>query len=110
MLGPEVMLGVSVSNVEEARKAQADGADYLGLGHIFPTISKEKPDPPLGIAMIESVRKAVDLPIVAIGGIGAENACEVISAGASGLAVISAVASAQDPTAATRELVRRIWL
>ncbi|NTV01195.1 MAG: thiamine phosphate synthase [Chlorobiaceae bacterium] len=110
MLGPDAIVGVSVSNVEEAGKALADGADYLGLGHIFPTVSKDKPNPPLGIPMIESVRKAVDLPIVAIGGIGADNACEVIGAGASGLAVISAVTSAPDPTAATRELVRRVWL
>jgi thiamine-phosphate pyrophosphorylase len=110
MLGPEVLLGVSVSNVEEARRAHADGADYLGLGHIFPTVSKEKPDPPLGIAMIEPVRKAVDLPIVAIGGIDADNASEVIRAGASGLAVISAVASAENPIDATRELIRKIWL
>ncbi|NTU68543.1 MAG: thiamine phosphate synthase [Chlorobiaceae bacterium] len=110
LLGPEILLGVSVSNVEEAVKAHAEGADYLGLGHIFPTVSKEKPNPPLGIPMIESVRKAVDLPIVAIGGIGTDNAAEVMKAGASGLAVISAVASAGDPTAAARELVRRIWL
>ena len=110
MLGPEVIIGVSVSDVEESKRALADGADYLGLGHIFPTISKEKTNPPLGIPMIESVKESVGLPIVAIGGIAVDNAGEVVRAGAAGLAVISAIASAEDPVAATRELVRRVWL
>ncbi len=109
MLGPDAILGVSASNVDEAVKAREDGADYIGLGHIFPTRSKDKPVPPLGTAAIGEVRKAVGLPVVAIGGIDPENVTEVMKAGASGIAVISAVAGAQNPSAAARHLVQRIW-
>ncbi|NTU93804.1 MAG: thiamine phosphate synthase [Chlorobiaceae bacterium] len=109
ILGPDAVIGVSVSCVEEARKAHNDGASYIGLGHIFPTSSKEKSSPPLGTTAIETVSKAVDLPVVAIGGIGPVNAAGVIRAGASGIAVISAVTGAANPVMATRELVRTIW-
>jgi thiamine-phosphate pyrophosphorylase len=109
ILGPHALIGVSVSGIDEARRAMADGAGYIGLGHIFPTCSKDKSSPPLGTGVIRDVRRAVDLPVVAIGGIGPENVSMVMDAGASGIAVISAVAGAENPSAATKELVRRIW-
>jgi thiamine-phosphate pyrophosphorylase len=109
MLGSATILGISACNVEEAIRARDDGADYIGLGHIFPTCSKDKPFPPLGTLAIGEVRKAVGLPVVAIGGIGPENVAEVVKAGASGIAVISAVTGAEDPSAAARDLVQRIW-
>jgi thiamine-phosphate pyrophosphorylase len=109
MLGPDALIGVSADGVNEARRALEDGADYIGLGHIFPTYSKDKPDPPLGTSVIGEVKKVVGLPVVAIGGIGPDNVEEVMNAGASGIAVISAVSGAQNPTAAARNLVRRIW-
>lgn len=110
ILGPDAIIGVSVSSADEARIAQDAGADYVGLGHIYPTFSKDKPLPPLGTSAIGEVAGAIELPVVAIGGIGHANASEVMTAGASGIAVISAVTGAEDPVAATRDLMRRIWL
>ena len=108
LLGPAAMIGVSVSCAEEAIKAAADGASYIGVGHIFPTFSKDKASPPLGTAAIKPIRNAAQLPVIAIGGIDLDNADDVIRAGASGIAVISAVSDSDDPAAAARELVRRI--
>lgn len=109
ILGPDALIGVSVSGIDEARQAVADGAGYIGLGHIFPTYSKDKSSPPLGTGIIRAVRRAVSLPVVAIGGIDPDNVSRVMEAGASGIAVISAVSGAENPSLATRELVRRIW-
>ena len=108
LFGPDAIIGVSVSSVAEAAQASLDGADYIGVGHIFPTFSKEKTTPPLGTAVIESIRKAAGLPVVAIGGIGLKNAYEVMKAGASGIAVISAVSDAGNPKEASIALVRQI--
>ncbi len=108
LLGPGSIIGVSVSNVAEAEKASLDGADYIGVGHIFPTVSKEKTTLPLGTSPIREIGKAAGLPMIAIGGIDAGNAQDVMKAGVSGLAVISAVSGAPDPVAATRELVNII--
>jgi len=108
LLGSEKLIGVSVSNPSEAAKAAKEGADYLGVGHIFPTSSKEKPMPPIGTSAIRPIIEASGLPVIAIGGIELQNVAEVIKAGASGVAVISAVSGSADPVAATRELVKRI--
>jgi len=108
LLGPETLIGVSVSTPSEAAKAAEAGADYLGVGHIFPTSSKEKPMPPIGTGAIRPIIEASGLPVIAIGGIELQNVAEVIKAGASGVAVISAVSGSADPVAATRELVKRI--
>ena len=108
LLGPEAIIGVSVSCIEDAVKAAKESASYIGVGHIFPTFSKNKPSAPLGTAAIRPIRNAAQLPVIAIGGIERDNAAEVIRAGASGIAVISAVSESDDPTAATRELVKRI--
>jgi thiamine-phosphate pyrophosphorylase len=110
LLGPDAIIGVSVANAAEAEKARHDGADYIGAGHIFPTFSKDKTTAPLGTSPIRAIGKAAGMPVVAIGGIGAGNIQEVMKAGASGIAVISAVSGTDDPVAATRDLVGRIWL
>lgn len=104
LLGPRAVLGISVSNVEEALAAVTAGADYLGFT-VWTTPTK--PDAiPRGVHGLRAVVDAVDLPVVAIGGIDATNAREVMEAGgASGVAVVSAVGAAADPVAATRELV-----
>lgn len=108
LLGPETIIGVSVSSAAEAAKAAEEGASYIGVGHIFATFSKEKLSEPLGTAAIRPIGKAAGLPVIAIGGIEHDNAAEVIRAGASGIAVISAVSDSDDPATAARELVRRI--
>lgn len=108
LLGPDSIIGVSVSNVAEAEKARLDGADYIGVGHIFPTVSKEKTTLPLGTSPIREIGKAAGVPMIAIGGIDAGNVQDVMTAGVSGIAVISAVSGAPDPVAAARELVNII--
>ena len=107
IMGPGKILGVSVVTVEEALQAEKDGADYLGVGPVFEARGT-KPDTgePLGVGCITRIRPHCRLPIVAIGGITAENAREVREAGADAAAVISAIVSAEDISEATRRLKR----
>jgi len=100
LLRPGMILGVSTHSVEQARRAQADGADYVAVGAMFPTDTK--PDFELvGPALVRAVRGEIRVPLVGIGGITPENAGQVIAAGADGVAVISAVCAAPDPRAAS---------
>lgn len=102
-LGPGPILGVSVSSPEQARAAEAMGADYLGVT-VWATATKPEAVP-VGPEGLRAVVEATPLPVVGIGGVDAGNAPQVLAAGAAGVAVISAVAAAPDPVAATRELV-----
>ena len=107
MLGEDAIVGRSVSSPEEARAADRAGADYLGVGAVYGTDTKDVADERDGIGL-ETVREiddAVDLPIVAIGGIDASNAEPVVDAGADAVAVISALTRADDVAAAAGELV-----
>jgi len=101
-LGPERILGVSVGNEDEAKTAEAAGADYLGVT-VWETATKPEAIP-IGLEGLRAVAGATALPVVGIGGIDIGNAREVLAAGASGIAVIGAVAKADDPTGAVREL------
>ena len=101
---PGFIIGVSVGKVEEAVEAEREGADYVALSPTFSTASKDNAGPGLGLDRLREIRRAVSLPIVAIGGISRQNARDVIAAGADGIAVISAVVSSPDMTAAAREL------
>lgn len=105
IMGPGKILGVSVATAEEAIRAEKDGADYLGVGPVFEARGT-KPDTvePLGVDCIARIRRHCRLPIVAIGGINAENARKVREAGADAVAVISAIVSADDISQATRRL------
>jgi thiamine-phosphate pyrophosphorylase len=110
LLGPATIIGVSVSNYAEAQRAADQGADYIGVGHIFLTVSKQKINPPIGLHTLREITARISLPVVAIGGIDEKNAEEVLRAGASGIAVISAVSDAENPLLAARrfvELIRR---
>lgn len=105
-LGDDATIGRSVSTVEGAKEAAAAGADYLGVGAVFATGSKET-DPEqseIGLDAVRAIDAAVDIPFVGIGGIDATNARDVIEAGADGVAVISAITDTGDPEAATRAL------
>ena len=109
LLGPDPLIGVSVSTPEEAVRAAEDRASYIGVGHIFPTFSKDKPSKPLGTSALRTIANAASgLPVIAIGGIDLDNAGEVIRAGATGIAVISAVSGSEDPVSATRDLFNSI--
>lgn len=105
IMGPARILGVSVNTVEEAVLAERDGADYLGVGPVFEARGT-KPDAglPLGVDRIARIRRRCSLPIVAIGGINAENARTVREAGADAAAVISAIVAADDIAHAARRL------
>ncbi|MUW15162.1 thiamine phosphate synthase [Halorubrum sp. CBA1125] len=105
-LGEEAVVGCSTSTVEEARAAERAGADYLGVGAIYGTSSKDVPDGKDGVGSerVAAIADAVDLPVIGIGGIDAANARPVVEAGATGVAVISAITAAEDPEAATATL------
>ncbi|MGN6031219.1 MAG: thiamine phosphate synthase [Thermomicrobiales bacterium] len=100
---PLPFVGVSVHTVEEGIAAVRDGADYLTFGHVFPTASHPG-EPPAGLDPLHALAGAVEVPVFAIGGIDASNVREVLHAGASGIAVISAILDAPDPAAATSDL------
>ncbi|ELY64057.1 thiamine phosphate synthase [Natronococcus jeotgali] len=110
LLGPEAIVGCSASTVEEARRAEADGADYLGVGSVYGTTSKDVPEAENGIGpeRIAAIVEAVSIPVVGIGGITADNAGPVVEAGAAGVAVISEIAAADDPAVATDALARTV--
>lgn len=103
------ILGVSVHNGEEARIAIAAGADYFGVGPIFPTVTKNDANPVQGLSILGRLRsEGFSLPIVAIGGISTQNAASVIEAGADGISVISAICLAEDIMMAAAELKRQV--
>ncbi|NMW18668.1 MAG: thiamine phosphate synthase [Chlorobiaceae bacterium] len=105
LLGNKRIIGISASCAEEALQAEKDGADYIGFGHIYPTISKQKEHAPLGPDNLQKSVESISLPVIAIGGINAENAPLLISRGASAVAVISAVSRAKEPSKAAYELL-----
>lgn len=109
LLGQRKIIGGTVHSIEQAIQAEKDGADYLGYGHIFATQSKIKSTQPVGLIELEKVCKIIKIPILAVGGIDASNARNVISAGVHGIAVIGAVAKSSDPTKAVKELKEQIY-
>jgi len=104
LTGPDMIIGISAECVEDAVRAQAEGADYVGISPVFSTPTKTDTAPPLGLEGVAAVRAAVSLPLVGIGGIGPANASAIIRAGCDGVAVVSAIVSAADPVRASREL------
>jgi thiamine-phosphate pyrophosphorylase len=107
LLRRRMIMGVSTHSVEQARRAQSDGADYVAVGAMFPT--QTKPDFELvGPALVRAVRPEIRVPLVAIGGITPSNVADVIRAGADGVAVISAVCASRDPAAASADFLDAI--
>ncbi len=104
LVGPGRLVGVSVENIDQARQAQADGADYVGASPIFATPTKPDALAPIGIESLRELARLCQIPVVAIGGINRSNAAEVLQAGAAGIAVVSAIVSAEDVERAAREL------
>ena len=103
------ILGISAHNLEEANKAIADGADYLGLGPIFETKTKEDAKEVQGVNLIRSFREnGIQQPLVGIGGISTRNAASVIQSGADGISVISAISQAESIVERTKELQRLV--
>lgn len=108
LAGSSLLIGISVESVDDAVRAEAEGADYVGVSPVFATPTKSDTAPPLGLAGIQAIRAAVSLPLVAIGGINADNAAAIIRAGADGVAVVSAIVSAACPAQAARTLKEQI--
>jgi len=108
ILGKNRVIGISVATPKEAEAAEKGGAEYVGAGPVFGTLSKKDLGPLLGLAGLRKIREKIKIPILAIGGISAANAADVISAGADGLAVISAIASAANPKKAAIDIIESI--
>lgn len=104
IVGDRMIIGYSPETVDDAVVAERSGADYLGVGPIFGTMTKEDAGKAVGTGHLAAIVRAVSIPVVGIGGITAGNASAVIAAGAVGVAVISAVIGASDVQAAAREL------
>ncbi len=102
-LGNDVILGVSAQTVEQAKKAEAHGADYLGVGAVFPTGSKDDADD-VSHETLQAICEAVSIPVIAIGGITQDNVKELAGSGIVGIAVISAIFAQKDITQATKDL------
>lgn len=105
-LGPDKIIGVSAQTVEQALRAQAHGADYLGVGAVFPTGSKADAVE-VSHDTVREICRAVDIPVIAIGGITRENVIELKGTGICGIAVISAIFAQQDIEEAARTLKSR---
>ena len=102
-LGPDKIIGVSAHNVAEALRAQAAGADYLGAGAVFPTGTKGNVTA-LAYETLRDICRSVDIPVVAIGGIGPDNLPTLAGSGIRGVAVVSALFAQPDPEGAARRL------
>jgi len=106
LMGGDRIVGGSASTLEEAIKCYSEGADYVGCGPVYPTTSKHDAGPAGGLSLLREVMARTSIPVIAIGGITAENAFEVMASGIHGIAVISAVCCQLDPEEATRRLRR----
>lgn len=104
LLGPEAIIGLTVHSLHQARAVPHDVVDYVSIGGVFATASKQNPDPPIGTAGLARIAATIELPLVAIAGITRETAPAVIAAGVDGIAVVSAVCGAPDQRAAAAEL------
>ena len=105
-LGPDKIIGVSAQTVEQALRAQEHGADYLGVGAVFPTGSKADAVE-VDHNVLKAICEAVDIPVIAIGGITKDNVKDLAGSGICGIAVISAIFGQKDIEAATKELRER---
>lgn len=107
LLGSEKIIGVSVQTVEQAVLAEKRGADYLGVGAVFPTGSKHDADD-VSFETLKTICSAVSIPVVAIGGINRDNVCQLAGTGICGVAAISAIFGQADITKAAMELKNRV--
>lgn len=108
LIGPDKILGVSARTVEEAEAAESAGADYLGVGAVFPTATKTDAEP-VARETLAAICAAVRIPVVAIGGLNAKNIPLLEGSGISGAAVVSAVMGAEDPEEAARKLKEVVY-
>ena len=104
LVGDDKIVGVSAATIDEARKAQNDGADYIGTGAVFPTATKDDA-PKITKNDLKEIAESIEIPVVAIGGINHENASQLKDSGIAGLSVVSAIMSSDDPEKASKDLL-----
>ena len=104
ILGPDRILGISAQTVEQAKKAEKDGADYIGCGAVFPTSTKEDADS-VSIEEFKKIKEAVNIPVVAIGGIKIDNVKDLKGTNTDGISVVSAIMDAEEPKEASEKLL-----
>ena len=105
LVGPDKIVGVSAATIEEARKAERDGADYIGTGAVFPTATKDDA-PKITKKDLKEIVESISIPVVAIGGITLNNAHELNDTGIAGLSVVSAIMSSENPKKSSEELLK----
>lgn len=105
LIGPNKILGVSAHNIEEARKAESDGADYIGSGAVFPTSTKADANS-VSKQELKNIVESINIPVVAIGGISEDNAHELTDTGIAGLSVVSAIMSSENPKKSSQNLLK----
>ena len=108
IIGPEKILGISAVDPEEAGRAEAEGADYIGASPIFATPTKTDAPPAMGVEGLRRLAAAVRIPVVAIGGMNAGNSAAMMAAGAAGVAVVSAIVAADNVEEAARAVRRAV--
>ncbi len=104
IIGKNKIIGISAGNVAEAKEAEKDGADYIGIGAVFFTGTKKDIDKPIGLEGLKTIVHSVNIPSVAIGGVNKNNSEDVIKTGANGISVISAILNNDDVKKAAKEL------
>ena len=104
LVGPDKIVGVSAATIEEAKKAERDGADYIGSGAVFPTSTKDDA-PKITKKDLKEIVDSISIPVVAIGGINLNNAHELNGTGIAGLSVVSAIMSSDNPKKSSEELL-----
>lgn len=104
LVGKDKIVGVSAATIDEAKKAQRDGADYIGTGAVFPTATKDDA-PSVTKDELKEIVDSIDIPVVAIGGINLDNASELIDTGIAGLSVVSAIMSSDNPKKSSQDLL-----
>ncbi|MBQ2635568.1 MAG: thiamine phosphate synthase [Methanobrevibacter sp.] len=104
LIGKDKILGISAATVDEAKKAQKDGADYIGTGAVFPTTTKNDASS-VTKEELKEIIKSIDIPVVAIGGINLENASQLNDTGIAGLSVVSAIMSSDNPKKSSEKLL-----
>ncbi len=108
LLGPQTIIGVSTHSLKEALRAVKEGADYINVGPIFETQTKQHTGPPVGLDLFREINNQVTIPVTVMGGINLNNLDQVLRAGAKRIAVVSAVTAADDIVETVREFRRRI--
>lgn len=104
LVGPDKIVGISAATIDEAKKAEKDGADYIGTGAVFPTATKDDA-PKITKKDLKEIVDSINIPVVAIGGINHNNASELIDTGIAGLSVVSAIMSSDNPKKSSEELL-----